>query len=72
MLGKIVGAVAGAKMAKSTPGGLGGAGGALIGAGTASVVRRLGPVGLIAALAGGYFLKRRHDAKHAGPGPKGE
>lgn len=75
MIGKIVGAMAGAKMANSVRGGLGGPGGALLGAGAASVAKRLGPVGLIAALAGGYFLKRHYDQSHdaqpkTGPKPK--
>jgi hypothetical protein len=69
MIGKIVGAMAGAKMANSVRGGLGGPGGALLGAGAASVAKRLGPVGLIAALAGGYFLKRHYDQSQS-PSPK--
>jgi hypothetical protein len=41
--------------------GIGGTGGALLGVGAAALVKRLGPVGLIAALAGGYAFKRYKD-----------
>lgn len=58
MFDKILGAVIGSKAAESQPGGLGGTGGALMGAGAAALVRRMGPLGLIAAVAGGYALKR--------------
>lgn len=56
MIGKIIGAMAGERAAKHF-GGISGPGGALIGVGAASLLRRLGPVGLIAAAAGGYALK---------------
>lgn len=61
MLGKIIGAVAGAKMAKNTRGGMKGPGGALLGAGAVAVARRFGPLGLVAGALGGYWLKRRRD-----------
>ena len=57
MIGKLIGAVAGAKAAEHVRG-IGGAGGALLGAAAPAVIRRLGPLGLIAALAGGYAFKR--------------
>lgn len=60
MLGKILGGVVGAKAADHVTG-IGGTGGALLGVGTAALVKRLGPVGLIAALAGGYAFKRYQD-----------
>ena len=41
--------------------GVGGTGGALLGVGAAALAKRLGPVGLIAALAGGYAFKRYKD-----------
>jgi hypothetical protein len=67
MIGKIIGAIAGAKAAEHTRG-LGGPGGALLGAGAVAVARRLGPLGLLAAAAGGYWLKRRNDkAENAKP-----
>lgn len=63
MIGKIISAVAGAKAADHMRG-VSGTGGALLGAAAPMVLRRLGPVGLIAAVAGGYALKRYKD-KHA-------
>ena len=60
MFGKILGGVVGAKAADHVSG-IGGTGGALLGIGTAALVKRLGPVGLIAALAGGYAFKRYKD-----------
>ena len=60
MFGKILGGVVGAKAAEHVSG-IGGTGGALLGVGTAALVKRLGPVGLIAALAGGYAFKRYKD-----------
>ena len=69
MIGKIIGAIVGAKAAKSEPGGLGGTGGALIGAAVPMILRRFGPLGLVAAAAGGYAFKRYKDkqAKRARP-----
>ncbi len=61
MIGKIIGAIIGAKAAKSEPGGLGGTGGALIGAAVPMILRRFGPLGLVAAAAGGYAFKRYRD-----------
>jgi hypothetical protein len=63
MIGKIIGAIAGKRAAQHI-GGVNGTGGALLGAGAAAVIRRLGPVGLAVAAAGGYALKRRHDKQH--------
>ena len=57
MIGKIVGAVAGAKAAKYARG-IRGPGGAFLGAGTVAAARRFGPRGLVAAAVGGYLLKR--------------
>ena len=57
MIGKIIGAVAGAKAAEHVRG-IGGTGGALLGMAAPMVLRRLGPLGLIAALAGGYAFRR--------------
>lgn len=62
MLGKIIGAVAGRKVAKHV-GGIGGPGGALLGVGAASLLRRMGPSGLIAAAVGSYVLKRHFDKR---------
>ena len=68
MLGKIIGGIAGAKAADHISGRNEG-GGALLGIGAAALARRLGPVGLIAAVAGGYAFKRYKDkqAKRARP-----
>lgn len=70
MIGKIIGAMAGAKAAEHARG-IGGPGGALLGAGAVAVARRLGPIGLLAAVAGGYWLKRRNEkAERAKPKQK--
>jgi len=74
MFGKIIGGIVGAKAADRLQG-VSGPGGALLGVGAATLARRLGPVGLVAALAGGYALKRHKDkrngrqAQAAGSGP---
>ncbi|MES2492472.1 MAG: hypothetical protein V4579_04225 [Pseudomonadota bacterium] len=57
MLGKIIGAMAGARAARSAGAGSG-PGGALLGAAAVAVARRFGIPGMIAAAAGGYALKR--------------
>ena len=62
MFGKIIGAIAGAKAADHVRG-MNEGGGALLGIGAAALAKRLGPVGLIAALAGGYAFKRYQDKK---------
>jgi hypothetical protein len=67
MIGKIIGAIVGAKAAKSEPGGLGGTGGALIGAAVPMILRRFGPLGLVAAAAGGYAFKRYKDKQDKRP-----
>ena len=61
MIGKIIGAIVGAKAAKSEPGGLGGTGGAILGAAVPMVLRRFGLPGLVAVAIGGYALKRYND-----------
>lgn len=68
MLGKIIGAVVGERAARHVSG-VNGTGGALLGMGAAALIRRLGPIGLIAAAAGGYALKRRNE-KRQRPGPQ--
>ena len=65
MFGKIIGGIVGAKAANHVRG-VNEPGGALLGIGAAALARRFGPVGLIAALAGGYAFKRYKD-KHASP-----
>lgn len=61
MIGKIFGALAGAKLAKQSRGGVQGPGGALLGAGAVALARRFGPLGLVAAGVGGYLLKRHNE-----------
>lgn len=69
MFGKILGGIVGAKAANHVSG-VGGTGSALLGVGTAALVKRLGPVGLIAALAGGYAFKRYQDKQAKRPRAK--
>ncbi|WP_159981727.1 MULTISPECIES: hypothetical protein [unclassified Novosphingobium] len=64
MIGKIIGAVAGNQAAKHVQG-IDGTGGAVLGVVATSVLKRLGPVGLVAAAVGGYALKRYSDRRRA-------
>lgn len=57
MIGKILGAVAGAKLSQHARS-VNGPGGAILGAAAVALGRRMGPLGWIAAAAGGYALKR--------------
>jgi uncharacterized membrane protein YebE (DUF533 family) len=66
MIGKLIGAVAGAKATEHVRG-VGGAGGALLGMAAPMVLRRLGPMGLIAAAVGGYAYKRYTDKQGKRP-----
>lgn len=70
MIGKIIGAIAGKKIAEQTAGGLGGTGGALLGIGAATLARRLSPLGLVAIAAGGYALKRYSERQERKAGPR--
>lgn len=69
MLGKLIGAIAGAQAAEHTRN-LGGGSGAILGAVAAPVitrvVRRMGPIGWIAAAVGAYALKRYNEQPNAG------
>jgi hypothetical protein len=58
VIGKIVSAVVGKKIAERTPG-LSEGGGALLGVVAATALRRLGPVGMIAAATGGWLVTRQ-------------
>lgn len=60
MLGKLIGAMIGRRAARQARG-VSGAQGALLGLGMATVLRRLGPAGIVAAAAGGYALKRHRE-----------
>ena len=60
MLGKIIGALIGRRAARQVSG-VSDAQGALLGLGMATVLRRLGPAGIVAAAAGAYALKRHRE-----------
>ncbi len=62
MLGKIIGAAAGAAAGNATSG-MTGAKGAIAGTLAVAAARRMGVLGLLAAGAGGYLLKRMKDKK---------
>ena len=57
MIGKAIGAFVGDKLAKQT-GGVGGAGGAVMGVVAASVLRRMSLPAILALGAGGYIAKK--------------
>ena len=65
MIGKIIGALAGAKAAKHTRG-VNGPGGAVMGVAAMALARRFGPAGMIAAAVGGYALKRYNEKRQTG------
>lgn len=68
MFGKVLSAIAGSQVAQHVRG-VDGTSGAVIGVVTTSVLRRLGPVGLIAAAVGGYALKKHFDKREAEKAP---
>jgi len=65
MIGRIVSALAGRSIARHVGTTAGGLRGAAIGAALPTVMRRMGPVGMIAAAAGGYAVKRMLDKRRA-------
>lgn len=69
MLGKIVGAVVGGKIAERTRS-VSGPTGALLGAAVPAVIARMSLPAMLAVGVGGYFLKKRMDRKAAGPQPR--
>lgn len=69
MFSKIIGAIAGSKIAESTRG-IGGPGGAVLGIGAATIAKRLSIPALIAISAGGYFVKKHLDKKEAAEAAK--
>ncbi len=69
MIGKIIGAVAGRHAAKNFDG-ISGTSGTIIGIAAPTLLKRIGPIGLIAVAAGGYFYKKhseRRDARRTMP-----
>lgn len=69
MIGKIFSALAVKRIAERTSG-MSGASGLAMGVAATSLLKRASPLGLVAALAGSYLLKRRRDQKtisHPGP-----
>jgi len=72
MIGKLIGALAGAQASKFSRN-LGGTGGALLGALAVPVVRRMKWTSLAALAAGGYVIKKLNDkgaaSTKAPPGP---
>lgn len=65
MLGKILGAVLGARASRGSRG-VSEPGGALLGVAAVAAARRFGIPGMIAAAAGGYALKRYTASRRAG------
>ena len=67
MIGKIIGAYAGDKLAKKVDGfGIGGAGGAALGVVAASVLRRMSLPAMLAVGAGSYVAKKMFDRSKRG------
>ena len=62
MLGKLIGAYAGARAAKRTRG-VDQPGGAVMGIAAVAIARRFGIPGMIAAAVGGYALKRYNERR---------
>lgn len=68
MLGRIFSAIAGNKAAEHVRG-IDGTAGTLLGFAAPTVLRRMGPLGLIAAVAGGYAYKKYTDRRAASKEP---
>jgi hypothetical protein len=64
MIGKILGGIVGAQAAQHTSK-VGGAGGALLGAASAGVLRRMSIPAMLAVGAGGYAVKKWSDRREA-------
>ena len=67
MIGKVIGAYMGDRLAKKTSTGIGGAGGAALGVIAAAALRRLSLPAMIALGAGGYLAKKLSE-KNTGTG----
>ncbi|WP_232493117.1 hypothetical protein [Novosphingobium kaempferiae] len=68
MLGRVFSAIAGNKAAEHVRG-VNGTTGALLGLAAPTLLRRMGPLGLIAAVAGGYAYKRYTEGRDASKAP---
>lgn len=62
MIGKLIGALVGKRASRHIEG-VNETGGALLGAAAVPVIRRLGPLGLVAMAAGGYAFMRHQEKK---------
>lgn len=71
MFGRIFSALAGRSIARNVGGPGGGMRGAAIGAALPTLARRMGPMGMIAAAAGGYAVKRMMDKRRMQSGHTG-
>lgn len=63
MIGRIISALAGRAAARSVGGMTAGPLGTVVGAALPTVMRRVGPAGMIGIAAGGYLLKRMADKR---------
>ena len=63
MIGKLIGAFAGSKLADNTRASIGGPTGAALGVAAATVAKRLSLPALVAITAGGYFAKKYFDQR---------
>ena len=63
MIGKLFTALAGRSVARNVGGPNAGPAGMVIGAGLPMIARRFGPMGMIAAAAGGYAVKKMMDKR---------
>ena len=64
MIGKLIGAMVGAKAAEHARG-INGPAGAILGAGAVALARRMSPLSLIAVAAGGYAMKKYNEKRDA-------
>lgn len=70
MLGRLISMIAGRSIARTVGGVAAGPVGLVVGAALPTVLRRLGPFGMVAAAAGGYVVKKMIDRRPEGPTPR--
>ena len=68
MLGRLISAFAGRSLARQVGGSAAGPAGLARGAAVPFILRRFGPVGLVAAAAGGYAVKKIAERRKTGGG----